>query len=159
MIARSIWQAIHAVYFTPMDFHRFPFDSQLLDMQFSFEAEINPAIKRFIPSASTTRFLIRGEGDTVSGWDVQSIEIVPKNISLQVEMDYFIETFGKVAVPSDPAPITGVPGREGYLGQAERVGFDIYIRIDRFWKVSERVSAWWLHQAVSFLHFAFQNVF
>ena len=29
---------VHAKYFTPMDFHRFPFDTQVLDMQFSFEA-------------------------------------------------------------------------------------------------------------------------
>jgi len=125
---------VHAKYFTPMDFHRFPFDTQVLDMQFSFEAEIDPAIRRFIPSASSTRFLVKGEGDPLSGWAVSSLEIIPSKQSLQAELDYFIGEFGELSVPQDPKPITGIPGRPGYLGQAERVSFDIYIRIDRFWK-------------------------
>jgi len=128
------WTAIHAVYFTPMDFRRFPFDTQELDMQFTYQPSIRPSIKQFIPSAFSTRFLVRGDGDTVSGWDIQSIEIIPRTMSLQAELDYFIGTWGEMSAASDPNPITGMPGREGFLGQAQRVGFDIHINITRLWR-------------------------
>ena len=127
---------IQAKYFTPMDFHRFPFDTQVLDMQFSFEPEVKPRIRRFIPSASSTRFLIRGEGDVTAGggWRVSGIEILARNTSLQIELDSYIYEFGEASIPEDPAPITGIPGRPGYLGQAVRVGFDVHITVDRIWR-------------------------
>lgn len=60
------WTAIHATYFTPMNFQRFPLDEQKLVVQFSFT---NPfMVKEFVPSTTATRFLVRGEGDVVSGW-------------------------------------------------------------------------------------------
>ncbi|QDZ23285.1 ligand-gated ion-channel protein [Chloropicon primus] len=128
------WVGIHGKYFTPMDFRRFPFDHQELDMQFSFTPEVNPAIKRFIPSATSTRFLIRGEGDALSGFEVAGIKIVAKKESLQDELDFFIGGYGTKSNPNDPVKITGGPARSGYLGQAERVSFDIFIGVDRFSK-------------------------
>ena len=51
--------------------------------------------------------------------------------SLQVELDFFVGTYGELSSAGDPAPITGVPGRQGYISKAERVGFDIFIGINR----------------------------
>ena len=67
---------------------------------------------------------MKGEGDPLSGWAVSSLEIIPSKQSLQAELDYFVGEFGELSVPQDPKPITGIPGRPGYLGQAERVSFD-----------------------------------
>jgi len=75
--------------------------------------------------------LIRGEGDVISGWDITNIRVVPMKESLQVELDFFVGTYGNLSAAGDPAPITGVPGRQGYIGKAERVGFDIFIGINR----------------------------
>ena len=79
----------------------------------------------------TNRYLIRGKGDVISGWDITNIRVVPMKESLQEELDFFVGTYGELSSAGDPAPITGVPGRQGYIGKAERVGFDIYIGIDR----------------------------
>ena len=75
--------------------------------------------------------MIRGEGDVISGWDINAIRVVPKKESLQEELDFFIGTYGQLSAAADPAPITGIPGRQGYIGKAERVGFDIFISINR----------------------------
>ena len=79
----------------------------------------------------TNRYLIRGKGDVISGWDITNIRVVPMKESLQEELDFFVGTYGELSSAGDPAPITGVPGRQGYISKAERVGFDIFIGINR----------------------------
>jgi len=122
------WTAIHAVYFTPMDFRRFPFDSQKLVMQFGFKG--TNEIKEFIPSAQSTRFLVRGEGDIVSGWDVKSLEVQPRNFTLESELSFFLDNYGKMPAPTDPTPV--LPSSGAYEG-VNLVSFDLVITIERLY--------------------------
>ena len=52
-----------------MEFSDFPFDVQHLEVQIAADSWSTPAIRRFVPSATSTRFIVRGEGDTTSGWE------------------------------------------------------------------------------------------
>jgi hypothetical protein len=126
----SWWTGIHATWFTPMQFSRFPFDAQELVMQFSFTP--TNVISNYIPSASSTRFLIRGEGDIVSGWDVTDLVVEAKNFTLQSELEFFIGNYGKYPVASDPNPVIPPIG-ESIPSEARIVAFDIRIKIQRLW--------------------------
>lgn len=125
MVWSSPWCILMFVFlFGSRNFRKFPFDSQTLVMQFT-----SGGITEFIPSASSTRWLIRGEGDIVSGWNVSDVEIVPKSANVQDELDYFIGNFGIGSAPGDPAPVTG--GNEAFK-EAEFIGFDVQIQVERF---------------------------
>jgi len=130
------WTAIHAIYFTPMDFRLFPFDSQKLQMQFHYQSV--DVVKRFIPSTFSSRFLIRGEGDIVSGWAVANIEVITRNFTLGEELDFFISKYGGYASPDDPFPLkekNGANGSELYqYYDFDLVTFDIVITINRLWR-------------------------
>eukprot|EP00216_Chloropicon_sp_CCMP2111_P000620 CAMPEP_0198238886 /NCGR_PEP_ID=MMETSP1446-20131203/4423_1 /TAXON_ID=1461542 ORGANISM="Unidentified sp, Strain CCMP2111" /NCGR_SAMPLE_ID=MMETSP1446 /ASSEMBLY_ACC=CAM_ASM_001112 /LENGTH=381 /DNA_ID=CAMNT_0043921377 /DNA_START=1 /DNA_END=1142 /DNA_ORIENTATION=- len=121
---------IQAAYFTPMYFRNFPFDSQNLIMQFQNKAD---GVTQFIPSATSTRWLIEGRGDIVSGWNVTNIGIYPKQASTQDRMKQVISEFGISANPDDPMALTGKafdddrPASRGVF-----IGFDINIRVTRF---------------------------
>ena len=101
------YKSLHGVYFTPMDFHKFPFDSQHLDIQFMMDPSLKPPVRRFIPSATSNRYIVKGEGDTVSGWDVRTVTIKPFKELLREQLNYFIGTFGSPSAPTDPVPLTG----------------------------------------------------
>jgi len=133
------WTAIQAVYFTPMDFHRFPFDSQTLVMQFSCDAEGDPHVGRFIASATSTRWMVKGEGDIVSGWDVEDVVIYPQIASADEELDYFISNFGRAAAASDPSPVHFDASEHTDTHEGEEpgrvskfVGFHVDIMVTRF---------------------------
>ena len=87
---------------------------------------------KYIPSASSTRFLIRGEGDIVSGWDVTDLVVEAKNFTLQSELEFFIGNYGKYPVASDPNPVIPPIGESIPL-EARIVAFDIRIKIQRLW--------------------------
>ena len=99
-------------------------------MQFSFTPTY--IVNNFIPSASSTRFLIRGEGDIVSGWDVTDIVVESKNFTLQSELEFFIGNYGEYPVLSDPKPVI-LPRGESLPLEARIVAFDIKIKIQRLW--------------------------
>mmetsp|Transcript_3172 Transcript_3172/g.11503 ORF Transcript_3172/g.11503 Transcript_3172/m.11503 type:complete len:469 (-) Transcript_3172:567-1973(-) len=139
--SRSVawWTAIHATYFTPMNFQRFPLDEQKLVVQFSFT---NPfMVKEFVPSTTATRFLVRGEGDVVSGWAVDSIAVEPRNFSVRSEIAHWVDGYGERAVEGDTYPLIlpdtanqtivqyAVPD-EGFYA----VSFNVVIHIHRLWR-------------------------
>ena len=160
-------------------------------MQFSWQSIY--AVSAFVPSVTATRFLIRGEvrrvtlflslflshlltfviclrlqGDTVSGWTVDSISVRPRNFTSGGEMEYFLSQWGSSsAAPSDPYPLfltkeeaTKVQSRGGgnetvpvYADETELVSFDIVITIHRLWQVSLLFS---LSLSFSFVFGVFQ---
>eukprot|EP00212_Chloropicon_laureae_P007336 CAMPEP_0197499246 /NCGR_PEP_ID=MMETSP1311-20131121/60922_1 /TAXON_ID=464262 /ORGANISM="Genus nov. species nov., Strain RCC856" /LENGTH=416 /DNA_ID=CAMNT_0043044989 /DNA_START=41 /DNA_END=1291 /DNA_ORIENTATION=+ len=123
--------AIHGKYFAEMSFRSFPFDSQKLVMQFGYLPK--SIVSAFVPSSATTRFLVREEGEIVSGWDVEDIKVVPKNTTQEIEASYFLSEFGTSPPnPDDPAPVPIVSA--GVASDAELVSFDVEIRIVRMWK-------------------------
>ena len=67
-------------------------------MQFHYQSV--DVVKRFIPSTFSSRFLIRGEGDIVSGWAVANIEVITRNFTLGEELDFFISNYGTFSVSS-----------------------------------------------------------
>ncbi|QDZ21470.1 ligand-gated ion channel [Chloropicon primus] len=151
------WTGIHARYFTPMDFRRFPFDEQTLVMQFEFQS-VATTISRFVPAAKATRFLVRGEGDVVSGWWIDSIDVRTRNFTLKDELDYWMENYGAFSPGSDPYPLS--KGPQGACAEellidataaattcgendtrpsasppaAQLTSFDIVISIHRIWR-------------------------
>ncbi len=102
-------------------------------MQFHYQSV--DVVKRFIPSTFSSRFLIRGEGDIVSGWAVANIEVITRNFTLGEELDFFISKYGGYASPDDPFPLkekNGANGSELYqYYDFDLVTFDIVITINR----------------------------
>ncbi len=127
------WTAVHGKYYTPMDITRFPFDTQELVMQFGFQSK--QVVNEFIPSSSSTRFLIRGQGEIVSGWDVKSVEVKPWSTTMQEGVNYYVERFGTPSNPNDPAPIVDYAAPdEGNENGYEIVSFDVVVTISRKWR-------------------------
>ena len=102
---------INGEFFSPMNVKYFPFDSQALQIQF---AHVNADyIRKFVPSAGSTSFGQRGEGDVVSGWNVETTEVVVGNTTVLKAFGDFSCCKGEVGFPAldDPAPIGEVlPG-------------------------------------------------
>ena len=96
---------INGEFFSPMNVQYFPFDSQALKMEFAY---VNADyIRAFVPSAGSTRFGQRGEGDVVSGWNVEATEVVVGNTTVLKAFGDFSCCKGEVGFPAldDPAPI------------------------------------------------------
>jgi len=125
------WTAVHGKYYTPMDITRFPFDTQKLVMQFGFQSK--SVVNEYIPSSSSTRFLVRGEGEIVSGWDVQSVEVLPWSTTLREGVNYYVSNYGTPSNPNDPAPVADYgDGDESQQGSGyEVVSFDVVVTIKR----------------------------
>ena len=94
-----------------MNVQYFPFDSQALKIEFAY---VNADyIRAFVPSAGSTSFGQRGEGDVVSGWNVETTEVVVGNTTVLKAFGDFSCCKGEVGFPAldDPAPIGEVsPG-------------------------------------------------
>eukprot|EP00216_Chloropicon_sp_CCMP2111_P003788 CAMPEP_0198234338 /NCGR_PEP_ID=MMETSP1446-20131203/379_1 /TAXON_ID=1461542 ORGANISM="Unidentified sp, Strain CCMP2111" /NCGR_SAMPLE_ID=MMETSP1446 /ASSEMBLY_ACC=CAM_ASM_001112 /LENGTH=239 /DNA_ID=CAMNT_0043915105 /DNA_START=1 /DNA_END=717 /DNA_ORIENTATION=- len=134
-----------------MYFRDFPFDSQNLVMQFRNTAD---GVTRFIPSATSTRFLIEGEGDIVSGWNISKVNIYPIQASLQDTMNNVIDQFGSVSNPDDPAALIGKAfDIERPLSTLLLLGFNINIEVTRFGRyyVLNMVAPLFLLVALSFI--------
>mmetsp|Transcript_3309 Transcript_3309/g.8173 ORF Transcript_3309/g.8173 Transcript_3309/m.8173 type:complete len:464 (+) Transcript_3309:198-1589(+) len=123
------WVSVHAVYFTPMYFRDFPFDTQKLVMQFN---EPSGGVSGFVPSATSTRWLVRGEGDIVSGWEVERVTIYPNFTSVQSTVDYVIDNYGTPPAAGDPVPITGKAFRDdSFISRQVFVTFDVELVVKR----------------------------
>lgn len=120
-------------------------------MQFQNTAD---GVTRFIPSATSTRFLIEGEGDIVSGWNISKVNIYPKQASLQDTMNNVIDQFGSVSNPDDPVALTGKAfDIERLLSLSPIIGFNIDIEVTRFGRyyVLNMVAPLFLLVALSFI--------
>ena len=71
---------LQAVFFTPMYFGNYPFDSQKLTMQFIYShGKKTSTVERFIPSATATEWFQRGKGDVAAGWSIDNLKIETYN--------------------------------------------------------------------------------
>ena len=124
----SWWVGLNSVVFTPMNFRSFPFDSQDLVLQFGYSDAAY--IKEFVPSTTSKRFLIRGDGNIVSGWDVTDVKVVNSSQTQQQELSDWVERYGKFSDEDDPSPVV----RRNANATKELVTFEVVIHIKRLWK-------------------------
>ncbi|WZN60471.1 ligand-gated ion-channel protein [Chloropicon roscoffensis] len=124
----SWWLGLNSVVFTPMNFRSFPFDSQDLVLQFGYSDAAY--IKEFVPSTTSKRFLIRGDGNIVSGWDVTDVKVVNSSQTQQQELSDWVEQYGKFSDEDDPSPVV----RRNANATKELVTFEVVIQIKRLWK-------------------------
>ena len=133
------YSAVQATYFSPMSFAAFPFDLQHLEIQLAADLVAGAAIRRFVPSATSTRFIVRGDGDSVSGWDPLSVQIVPLKEPAAEFFRYWFDNYGTPSAPTDPMPLAPLgsstivddivdsTGSEQY-----RIGFEVVLNVKRF---------------------------
>ena len=123
---------IHAIYHNSMDFRDFPFDKQHLVMQFAYNHGRTVDIGRFIPSATSKEWFMRGPGDVAPGWDVSRVEVRSHNSSMaDLIAMYTSDGLGQQSHPDDPLPMTG--NNDNVANMEQLVEFDVVIVIDRHW--------------------------
>ena len=96
---------LEGTFFSPFHFAEFPFDSQQLDIHFTHSAGSLTQVANFVPSASSSRWFQRGEGDAAPGWDLRDIHIEAYNVSLVESISYFVSKYGVVSNELERLPI------------------------------------------------------
>ena len=111
----------------PQDFKKFPYDSQELRMQFSYDHGSSTSVNQFIMSAVTSQWFVRGDGDITSGWKIDSLDIPTRNESMADNVDYFISKYGLASNEDDPMSITS----GNVLTKSRTIEFDVVINVSR----------------------------
>ena len=127
---------LQAVFFTPMYFGNYPFDSQTLLMQFIYTHGKGTTVARFIPSATSTSWYQRkvsGKSDVAAGWNVLGMSISTHNTSLVDSAHEYTNTYGQGSHESDPLPISPKVKTKTIISSRVMMEFDIQIHIKRHW--------------------------
>ncbi|KNC78733.1 hypothetical protein SARC_08845 [Sphaeroforma arctica JP610] len=98
------FQIIHGTFYSTMDFRKFPFDRQLLVVEFASTYDTNLT---FLPSQTGMLTNVAVDGDDVSGWTFEQIILLPWVLG----DGQFDNDVGKVdylaGAATDPAPAYG----------------------------------------------------
>ncbi|KAI8464918.1 MAG: hypothetical protein J3K34DRAFT_101369 [Monoraphidium minutum] len=95
--------SLHATFVTAMNFARFPFDTQRLQVILS-TTQPTPDKIRIKPSSTAIETFVRGSGDDLSGWSHKGVRLI---IDEPVRGDVLL-SHGTPVNPDDPAPLTSV---------------------------------------------------
>ncbi|KAL4419295.1 hypothetical protein ABPG77_001627 [Micractinium sp. CCAP 211/92] len=142
-----MWESrVHGVFYQPMDFSHFPFDSfdllaeiRFYDIALTYDTTgiwgaRHPGVE-LVPSSGGRKLFTYGRGDDSNRWAVVDFQVVRYKTDLETWFDQFSDMR---SAPDDPLPMApgpGNPNRGIFRGvQDQRIG--ILITIERFWKPS-----------------------
>lgn len=142
-----MWESrVHGVFYQPMDFSHFPFDSfdllaevRFYDIALTYDTTgvwgaRHPGVE-LVPSSGGRKLYTYGRGDDSNNWAVTDFQVVRYKTDLASWFDQFSD---RRSAASDPLPMAPGPNNtnrgllQGVLDQ--RIG--ILITIERFWKPS-----------------------
>ncbi|GAB4823255.1 hypothetical protein N2152v2_010301 [Parachlorella kessleri] len=136
------WTHLQGEFYTPFQFHAFPFDDQYLIIQLELaekDANVSPIYIK--ESLTGVQMYQPGTGDRVAGWDIKSLYVVPFNTSFLAAMLHD----SSLSAPGDPLPLAAAEGSQGGFDvvstTSNHTGFNIVI-------VARRVSVYYLITAL-----------
>ncbi|GAB4813008.1 hypothetical protein N2152v2_000054 [Parachlorella kessleri] len=126
------WSYVLGEFYSPMQFHAFPFDEQklLVQMQYGHRNASSPV--RFIASATGTELYRPRTGDDLSGWNIKAVEILPYNFSHVAGSIIRASAGATYSAPGDPWPIN--PANKSvtpFTSQLWTEGVDVVITVGR----------------------------
>ncbi|KAL4440540.1 hypothetical protein ABPG75_003541 [Micractinium tetrahymenae] len=142
-----MWESrVHGVFYQPMNFSHFPFDSfeLLVEMRFYDIALTydttgvwgarHPGVE-LVPSAGGRKLYTYGRGDDSNNWAVTDFQVVRYKTELASWFDQFSDMR---SAPGDPLPMAPSPDNtnRGLLQGVTDQRIGILITIERFWKPS-----------------------
>lgn len=74
------WSHVHGEFYTPLSFSSFPFDKQYLIVEMAYAYPPGSPNVTFVPSSTGLNLYQPRTGDDISGWTVDSIQIMPFEI-------------------------------------------------------------------------------
>ena len=120
-------------FYSPMDFSKFPFDTQELDLHFTHGAGMMNVIKNFHTSALARQWFQRAEGDAAPGWSVTNVSTTTSEIKVVDQVSYYTSTYGHISNTNDPLPLA--PGKSTtspILDETTDKQFTAIIHVKRF---------------------------
>ncbi|KAF8055655.1 hypothetical protein HT031_006677 [Scenedesmus sp. PABB004] len=123
----------HGTYFTPMDFHAFPFDSQDLIIELS-TTQATPDKIVVVPSATSHKLFVHGPGDDLSTWRIVDVSI---KVDPPLKGSNLIAHSSPVS-PDDPSPQSAVNATPAQLANSVVPPLyfcvtKIHIKVQRLW--------------------------